>query len=424
MTFDVYPNDGDTITENRETRSRARSNSSEYVERGLGITLNGDGTFDVGAGFAIVRDGTDAWEVEDETGTTGVSLADTTTTNFIYLTFDPTASDVEGSAGYHVDTDQTPPTTPSLFIATADESAGTVTEKNREPVVSAESVDGPVTSTAITNFEGSALSVDGSGNLNASGLAATVIDSGSTTAYTTQGEDVIYVDTSTAAVTITLASGDATQGNEIRVVNIDATNPVTVDTEGTETIDPGAEASKSIGKAGWSVAFVSGGSNWDSSLSGEFERLSAGGADVTGETYIRATLGTSKTSIAAGTWTNPVDTEDADNLAEFNEGGSARINLDAAGVYWVSANARLSMGADGDLGEMRLRNVTDATTISPIRLDGTQTGGAGQETLQFTLPLELPAGKDLELQARDNDSTFEIKSSGTILTVTKSLVHQ
>lgn len=180
MTFDVYPNDGDTITENRETRSRARANNSEYVERGLTITLNGDGTFDVGAGFAIVRDGTDAWEVEDETGTTGVALASTTTTNYIYLTFDPTASDVEGSVGYHVDTDQTPPTTPSLFIATADESAGTTTGKNREPDVAVESVSGPVSSTPIQNFEGTDLTVDGNGNLNAAGL--TQIATGTVTA--------------------------------------------------------------------------------------------------------------------------------------------------------------------------------------------------------------------------------------------------
>jgi len=70
-----------------------------------------------------------------------------------------------------------------------------------------------------------------------------------------------------------LASADATLANEIRVVNIDATNTVTVETEGSETIDPNAEASKSIANAGWVVAFVSDGSNWDTTLAGEFESV-------------------------------------------------------------------------------------------------------------------------------------------------------
>jgi len=138
--FGIYPNDGDTITEARETRSRARGNSSDYVERGLTVTLNGDGTVDVGSGFAIVRDNDQAWEIEDATGATGVSLATMSGTNYIYLTFHPAASDPEASAGYHVDTDQSPPSTPSLLIAEANESSSSVTERNRDPSLSADGV--------------------------------------------------------------------------------------------------------------------------------------------------------------------------------------------------------------------------------------------------------------------------------------------
>lgn len=93
--------------------------------------------------------------------------------------------------------------------------------------------------------------------------------------YTTDDEDVIYANTANGAVTVTLASADATDGNAIRVVNVDGSNAVTVDTESTETIDPSAGSSKTISAAGWGVTFTSDGTNWDSSLSAEFAAVDA-----------------------------------------------------------------------------------------------------------------------------------------------------
>ena len=110
-------------------------------------------------------------------------------------------------------------------------------------------------------------------DIGSGGLETTTIDD-TDSPYLTQDEDVIYCDTSAGAVTVQLASANATLANEIRVVNIDATNAVTVETEGSETIDPNAEASKTITNAGWAVAFVSDSSNWDTTLEGEFESLS------------------------------------------------------------------------------------------------------------------------------------------------------
>jgi len=143
MSYNIFPSDGDTITEAEWTTILDRGNLRDYVERGLTVSLNGDGTIDIGAGLAFIRDAStnQTYPVEDESGTAGVQLADTSTTNYVYLTFDPSASDVEGSVEYHVDTDQTPPAgQPSLLIATADESTSTVTPRNPEPSVTAESV--------------------------------------------------------------------------------------------------------------------------------------------------------------------------------------------------------------------------------------------------------------------------------------------
>ena len=116
-------------------------------------------------------------------------------------------------------------------------------------------------------------------NIGSGGQDTATIDD-TDSPFTTSDEAVVYADTSTGAVTVTLSSADAALGNEIRVVNIDGSNAVTVGTEGSETIDPAAEASKTITEAGWAVAFVSDGSNWDTTLAAEYESVSTGSATI------------------------------------------------------------------------------------------------------------------------------------------------
>jgi hypothetical protein len=83
--------------------------------------------------------------------------------------------------------------------------------------------------------------------------------------YTTSGEDTIQVDTSSGAVTVTLASADVTSGREIKVVDTGlnaGTNNITINTEGSETINPGANSSISIAIDGGYESFWTDGSNW------------------------------------------------------------------------------------------------------------------------------------------------------------------
>lgn len=86
-----------------------------------------------------------------------------------------------------------------------------------------------------------------------------------TTPNTTSGEEVALVDTSTigAASTLTLASADANAGNQVLVVDSTGTaasNLITVDTEGAETID--GASSTIIDDQYGSALFTSDGSNW------------------------------------------------------------------------------------------------------------------------------------------------------------------
>jgi hypothetical protein len=94
---------------------------------------------------------------------------------------------------------------------------------------------------------------------------AIVRASAKTAAYTTADEEFIPVDPSgTGGLTITLASADAESGNQIVVKDVGGTassNVITVDTEGSETID--GDTSVDIDVDGGSLQVVGDGTNWD-----------------------------------------------------------------------------------------------------------------------------------------------------------------
>lgn len=89
--------------------------------------------------------------------------------------------------------------------------------------------------------------------------------------YTTSDEEVVFVDPSgTGGVTITLASADADSGNVIVVQDHSGaadTNPITVDTGSTETID--GQSSVTIDTPYAGATFVSDGSNWTRTGAGD-----------------------------------------------------------------------------------------------------------------------------------------------------------
>lgn len=92
--------------------------------------------------------------------------------------------------------------------------------------------------------------------------ATTTVTSAS---YTTSDEEVVFVDTATigGASTITLASADAVDGNAIRIMDVAGSakaNPITVDTEGSETID--GDSSITIDTDYNAYVLISDGTNW------------------------------------------------------------------------------------------------------------------------------------------------------------------
>jgi hypothetical protein len=83
--------------------------------------------------------------------------------------------------------------------------------------------------------------------------------------YLTNGEQYIYVDTTDGPVTIQLASSDTVDGAEIRIIDTGesaSANPITIQTEGTENINPGSNSSITLTVDGTYVDLFSDGSNW------------------------------------------------------------------------------------------------------------------------------------------------------------------
>lgn len=128
-------------------------------------------------------------------------------------------------------------------------------------------------------------------------ITTTHTASGTNTGATTTGEEVVLVDTATNAApfTTTLASADVAEGNVVLVSDsgggADA-NPITVATEGTETIDDAT--TWTIDVAYGSVSLVSDGVNWFTAGGGTG---TGGGEGLTADSIATDSSGT----VAAGT---------------------------------------------------------------------------------------------------------------------------
>jgi len=78
----------------------------------------------------------------------------------------------------------------------------------------------------------------------------------------TSGEEVISVDSSGGAVTLTLSSGDAIDGKKT-MVKRNGANSVTIETEGSETIDDGTSFSLGADNDSVTLVYNSGNTDWE-----------------------------------------------------------------------------------------------------------------------------------------------------------------
>lgn len=380
----------------------------DYFERGAGVTAdfpNSEVTIEAGRAY-IETSSEQVYQIQPDAAT--LALPNGSGENYVYARFDPGTDD---SDTYVVSDTEGGPADPKLLRAVVDTSANTVRVKNdADP----------------NAFQTTAVSSD----------------------TTTDGPGVYLVDTSGSTVTLTLASADAQAEALIGVINITGDNDVTVDTEGSETIDPNGDSSKTQSTEGFAVWYAGDGTNWDASLDADYRALTgslAGGGtitDLTGDgleinsNVLRAAI-SSGLEFASGSiqllstiWdgTDIVanvnnTTTDADTIAFRNadetpnsvDPATGTVSLDVGANNWhdpIAATENITV---------EFTNVPSGGNSLLLRF----TDGDGSGPYTITLPAsvvwdggtahtEIPQNGDLEISLRspDGGATWRASRSG------------
>jgi len=173
---------------------------------------------------------------------------------------------------------------------------------------------------------------------------------------TTSGEEVVLVDTSGGVVTVTLASADANNGNFVSVVDVAgaaSTNPITVDTEGSETID--GNGSQEMANNYGALIVASDGANWftaGGSAAGGGVNVEDDGASVLdGASGLDFGTDLAVTDNGDGTVTVDSDAAGVNVLATgtfTHTGGSATSETIAGVTTDQTANLYVEVGVDAD----------------------------------------------------------------------------
>lgn len=151
------------------------------------------------------------------------------------------------------------------------------------------------------------------------------------------------------------------------------------------------------------------------------QSVSTDDADVIGVTVVDASRESTSNSNSAGTYVNIIDTENDDNLGELNT--SQQFSPNVSGEYFVSANAFVNGGVGGDQLQIRVRNVTDGSTVAFRNFAADSSGGGANPSIIG--PLTFDSGKNYEFQVTNNDSSFDIIAGidRNYVKVLKEVVH-
>lgn len=380
---DLYPVTDDDLSEAELTNWLNQSNLVNYVESGSYTPDHTNEEVTADASVAYIRDTSgDLYKVEPDQAT--LSFPDQNGTNYLYITFDPTDPDPESTPDFEITATEGSPADPKLKRAEIDASADTDTSFNDNP-----------------DIDVGDLTVNGSAT-GTSANTASIDDTDSP--YTTQGEDAILADTSGGAVTVELATADLSKTGPIWVYNVSGSNAVTVQTEGSETIDPGGESSKSIGTEGDGAPFSPDGSNWDAGLDREFDSVTTDDLDIDGSDLVQ-----SGDVLLSG----PSDTAHQRDLSQSTTSYNGQADFQLKRVTWdswlpegatsvVYAEMQKSNNID-----VRLQNTTDGETIASN--EGTNDTVVTLGPVSYT-PTTTGSQIQIQVQSRSQDG-----ASGSVL---------
>jgi len=203
-----------------------------------------------------------------------------------------------------------------------------------------------------------------------------------TTNTTTSGEEVLLVDSSGGAVTITLASADLSTGNVVTVVDVGGgaeSNPITVDTEGSENIDGGTSITVDTNYGATVVVADAGSGQWYTAGGGGGAALAVqdGGAAVE----------------------DPVDTLDAQAGLQATTPATGEVEL-AYDYREVFEGRESGSVSDTNQGILVIDHLADGERAEVYKAALTLADGQA-----------APSSLDLELVTLDNAGSFTSRSS-------------
>lgn len=225
--------------------------------------------------------------------------------------------------------------------------------------------------------------------------------------YTTSGEDRIYVDTSNGTVTITLASADVQDGKEVRIIDVGenaSSNNITINTEGSENINPGSNSSITLTVDGTYVDLFSDGSNWFSDRADEKQSITTDDVDIG-----------SNDLIASGDFVGLGPSISADGATEFSTTSTSYVSSHTQGG--ASWDEFVTTGGQGSVvttfnpqsssGDYRVRNATDGETVHEslnVSSGGMQKIGA----TNYTPTTTAAAAFELQVKTDDGGTATEV----------------
>lgn len=146
----------DELSQTNLGEAAGQSNRTDYVEHGISLTVDyTDDTVDITTGKAYLLHQNQGYALLPD-ARTGLALADGTTLNYIYLTFD---TGQQNAISYEIATAKGDVSQPKLLVGTADGSSSTTVERNRDPYVTTRGLEvEALTRGTLTHTGGSATS--------------------------------------------------------------------------------------------------------------------------------------------------------------------------------------------------------------------------------------------------------------------------
>ena len=222
-------------------------------------------------------------------------------------------------------------------------------------------------------------------------------------------EDLIYVDSTSATVTVTLPAASSSSGHEYRIIKTVSANTVVIDGNASETIN--GATTQTMYQQYETMTIWCNGSEW--LISSHF---------IPGTTFqpvvVRAKMSTSQAITTDTQTTLQFDSEDVDNKSAFNTGTyTFTVPTGCGGNYILGASIHADNAAGGWTANESFRLYYKVNSGTPVHIGGQYFEGASDSIKTFasgSAITALAAGDTVVFQVyQDSDATKNIISEST-----------